>query len=90
MSGLRGKAVEPATRPRVLTVAPGGDTDVCPRCGIWRVNAGYGKETCGYGYLKRGCFVTALDTGRGARPSDSSVVGVRPPDEEKDQEGVAR
>lgn len=45
---------------RILTVEPGDGSDVCPLCGIHRMNAGFLKETCGDGYLKPECFVKEL------------------------------
>lgn len=38
-------------------VTPGDDQDVCPRCGIWRMNAGWTKDSCGPHFRKPGCFI---------------------------------
>jgi hypothetical protein len=42
---------------REVEVTPGGATDKCPLCGIWRQNAGWMKLTCGTHLRKPGCFV---------------------------------
>lgn len=57
-----------------LAVARGNDDDVCPNCGIWRVNAGYLKETCGADYRKPGCFVAALAVVRPPDPPDAYAI----------------
>jgi hypothetical protein len=49
-----------ATRTRQVEVAPGNDQDVCPLCGIWRMNAGWITATCGTHLRKPGCFVPLL------------------------------
>ena len=56
-----------------LTVRPGDDQDVCPECGIWRVNAGYLRESCGPGYLKDGCFISVA-TGSSSVPADERTT----------------
>lgn len=51
------EASKSAERPREYEVEDGNPQSVCPRCGIWRVNAGYTKASCGPGFRKPGCFV---------------------------------
>lgn len=46
-----------ATRTKKFDVGEGNAQDVCPRCGIWRVNAGYTKDSCGPHFRKPGCLV---------------------------------
>ena len=48
-----------AARPQEFTVEPGDNMDVCPNCGIWRMNAGYVRESCGESFRAPGCFVAA-------------------------------
>lgn len=44
-------------REREFAVKHGGAHDKCRRCGIWRVNAGFLRETCGPGWGDDECFV---------------------------------
>ena len=47
-----------------FTVAAGAGMDVCPLCGIWRMNAGFVRESCGASFVKPGCFVQPKDDSR--------------------------
>jgi hypothetical protein len=59
---------------RQVEVTPGNDQDVCPLCGIWRMNAGWIKATCGTHFRKPGCFVPLLTGKHPRKPGEGTVA----------------